>query len=244
VCPICGAVNTFQSVTGTPADVYGGAGKLQYVFWPAMDKRVIYSCKRCRYTVYMGDWNAIPHEKSELIHAALKKLTTDTNVSDYTTIPMSARFDMAEKIYIAWGKDAAFMCAFYRACAWHLDGEQKAAEAAAARMKALDIAAKMLSTELKAGARKELLFISGSLKHFMGHAGALEDLKAAKAIAYEDEKDLLAPGIRRDQYLTKLIDELIVIAKKAYNEEGAKEEKKSEAAAAKDEKTADSPAAK
>jgi hypothetical protein len=212
VCPICGAVNTFQSVAGSPADVYGRPERLEYVFWPATDRRILYSCRRCRYTVFMSDWNAVPSGRQTAIHDALRTVTVNTSVSDYTTIPMSTRFEIAEKVYLAWGRDDTFMCAFYRARAWNLDAEQLTGDAAKARRKALEIATKELSLEFRPGPQKELLFIVASLKHMTGDdQAALADLKRAAGIAYENEKDELAPGVRRDRYIPKLIDELSTV---------------------------------
>lgn len=212
VCPVCGAVNTFQTVSGSPSDIYSHPERLQYVFWPYTDKRSLYCCRRCRYTVFMADWNAFPSARAAEIRAALRSLTYNTAVSDYATIPMSARFQLAEKVYQAWAKDDTFMCSFYRAMAWSCDAERMAGEAADARRKATEIAARQLSLELRPGARKELLYIIASMKHATGDdAGALADLKKASEIQYENEKDLVASGVRRDAYLTKLIGELTAL---------------------------------
>ena len=62
-CPVCGTVNQFQVPGSYGSYVFQEPSKLQYVFWPATTDKFLYTCKQCRLTAYMGDFEAIPPEK-------------------------------------------------------------------------------------------------------------------------------------------------------------------------------------
>ncbi len=63
-CPVCGAVNTFQIPGSYGSYVYQEPSKYQYVFWPATTDKFLYTCKQCRYTAYMGDFEDDPERQS------------------------------------------------------------------------------------------------------------------------------------------------------------------------------------
>src|SRR6185295_636973 len=71
VCPACATTNTFQVWGSYGSYIYSFPSKFQYVFWPAIDDRVVYSCKKCRLTCFMWDYEKVPKEKFEDIAKAL-----------------------------------------------------------------------------------------------------------------------------------------------------------------------------
>jgi hypothetical protein len=124
---------------------------------------------------------------------------------------------------------------FYRVAGYHLE-EGSAEKAAEARKKALELAEKMLKEKDNKPVRKELLLISGAMRHLLkDDRGALTDFDAAKALKYQvREKDLAAlkkaaedpdpkkaeeakkklaeleEGVRdKDRYLTELLDDYV-----------------------------------
>src|SRR5262245_18913079 len=126
----------------------------------------------------MWDFDELPQGKLEEIRAALKGVEIKGNYKRYTEIPMSQRLEAAEKIYAVLQKDDDFWLQFYRVKGYHYAAEKNQTKADEARMKALDLATRMLSEKDRATAKKELWLISGAMKHFLqDDKGALEDLK-------------------------------------------------------------------
>ncbi|MGH9390113.1 MAG: hypothetical protein ACRD1Z_10890, partial [Vicinamibacteria bacterium] len=188
-CPVCGAVNTFRVPGSYGSYVYQEPSKLQYVFWPATTDKFLYTCKQCRLTAYMGDFDAIPKDKvDELAKMLQRDAKLDEPLVPYFEIPMVARLPVAEKVYKVLGRDDTFWCEFRRVQGYHLEAASRADEARVARLKALEIAEKFLQEP--SSTRKETLVIASSMRRLTGDAeGARRDLQEAKTLTY-DSKEL------------------------------------------------------
>ena len=197
VCPVCGTENRLSVVMSYGGYIYGWPSKYQYVFWPFIDPHVLYACRNCGLTAFMGDFEAVPKQKADEIRKSLAGAAYRFADGDYMKVPMSERLAVAEKVYRVLGKDDDFWCKFHRILGYHLDEQAKQqADAAArqalqsaaaeARKKALSLAEKMLKAPENEPVRKELLFISGAMRHFLkDNVGALTDFKAAKPLTYK-----------------------------------------------------------
>ncbi len=210
VCPVCGATNTFQAIMSYGSYIYQWPSKFEYIFWPTTESQFLYSCGGCRFTCYMWDFAEIPADKKDALVAALKDTTFAGDYASYAEIPASERFPVAEKVYGVLGRDDRFWCDFYRIEAYQLNAEGKSAEAAAAREKALALAEKLLGWEENVGAAKELLLISGAMRHLLNDdAGALRDFEKAQTLTFRN-KELDAEQEKNvDEYLTALLTEYV-----------------------------------
>ena len=208
-CPVCGAVNDFQVPGSYGSYVYEEPSKLQYVFWPATTDKFLYTCKQCRLTAYMGDFEAVPPEKvGELAKMLESEAKIDGPLVPYFEIPVVARLPIAEKVYRVLGRDDAFWCEFRRVQGYHLEAASWADEARIARLNALAIAEKLLKQP--SSTRKEMLVIAASMRKITGDAeGARRDLQEAKTLAF-DSKELGAESSEGlNGYLDSLIEELL-----------------------------------
>lgn len=220
-CPICKTVNVFMEWASYGSYVYQWPSKYQMVFWPYTDSVAWYSCKKCRLTAFMGDFKNIPQEKIPALRQLLTGVTLppqkERSKKDsmehppYLELSTTARLVVAEKVYRSLGQtDDEFWNHFYRVLGYHADEEGKQTEADEARRKSLAITERLLDDKTHEGTRKELLYLSGAMKHFLrDDAGATQDFAAAKKLTYADKnlKPEEAKGF--DGFLSKLIDEYI-----------------------------------
>jgi len=210
VCPICETTNKFKVVMSYGTYIYQWPSKYQYIFWPLTDSPVLYSCKKCHLTAFMWDYEQISKERLPAVQAALRGVTLSGSEREYTKIPMSQRLQIAEKVYSVLERDDSFWCQFYRVLGYHLEEEKQQSAADEARTKALGIAEKMIANEGKAGTLKELLLISGAMRHFLkDDAGALKDFKRAQELKYENSKIEQKASDNIDAYLTALLADYI-----------------------------------
>ena len=209
-CPICKTPNTFQSVKSYGSYIYRWPSKFQLIFWPLTDSPVLYSCRNCRLTCFMGDFEKVPENKYAELKKRLQGVTFDQDYGEYTKIPMSQRLGAAETIYRVLGRDDEFWCRFYRVVGYHLDEENKQKEADEARKKALSIVQGMLDRQEYAERRKELLLISGAMRHFLkDNKGALQDFDEASKLTYRNKKLKREEAEGRDRYLSELLKEYL-----------------------------------
>ena len=220
-CPVCQTTNVFLQWGSYGSYIYLYPSKYQLVFWPHTDSPAWYSCKKCRLTAFMEDFKTIPQDKIPALREALKNVnlppqkerSTEASMENppYLELPTSARLVVAEKVYRTLGKtDDEFWSQFYRVMGYHFGEEEKKAEADEARRKALAITEHVLADKASDGIRKEQLYISGALKHFLrDDAGALRDFEAAKKLTYSDKNNKPENNKGYDDYLSKLIDEYI-----------------------------------
>lgn len=215
-CPLCGTTNTFLQWGSYGSYIYSYPSKFQYVFWPYTDSPVVYSCKQCRLTTFMDDFEKTPKEKFEELRKVLAGVSLPAVKSSYTEIPMPERLLAAEKVYRALGRtDEDFWGHFYRVLGYHYDAKTHGREAAAARKQALASAERLLADKANEPRRKELLYAAGAMRHFLNDdAGALRDFEAAAALAYAD-KDLKPEQAKNvNDYLNGLLAEYVEKIKK------------------------------
>lgn len=208
-CPVCGAVNQFQVPGSSGNYVYQEPSKLQYVFWPATTDKFLYTCKQCRLTAYMGDFEAVPKEKvGELAKMLDREASIEGPLVPYFEIPMVSRLPIAEKVYRVLGRDDTFWCEFRRVQGFHLEAASRVDEARAARLKALEIAEKLLREP--SSTRKETLVIAASMRKLTGDTpGAERDLQEAKKLTYESRELGAESSEGLNGYLESLIEELL-----------------------------------
>ena len=208
-CPVCGAVNQFQIPGSYGSYVFQEPSKLQYVFWPATTDKFLYTCKQCRLTAYMGDFEAIPKENADELAKMLQRdASIDGPLVPYFEIPMVARLPIAEKVYKVLGRDDTFWCEFRRVQGYHLEAASRADEARDARLKALEIAEKLLRETSSTG--KETLVIAASMRKITGDAeGARRDLEEAEKLTYESRELGAESSEGLNGYLDSLIEELL-----------------------------------
>jgi len=179
------------------------------VFWPATTDKFLYTCKQCRLTAYMGDFEAIPREKvDELAKMLERDASIDGPLVPYFEIPMVARLKVAEKVNELLERDDNFWCEFSRVQGYHLEAASRADEARRARLEALEIAEKLLKQP--SSTRKETLVIAASMRRITGDAeGARRDLKEAKALTFESKELGAESSEGLNGYLDSLIEELL-----------------------------------
>jgi hypothetical protein len=208
-CPVCGTVNEFQVAGSYGSYVYQEPSKLQYVFWPATTDKFLYTCKQCRLTAYMGDFEAVPPEKvGELAKVLEREAKIQGPLVPYFEIPMTERLPVAEKVYQVLGRDDQFWSEFRRIQGFHLEAASRADEARAARLKALEIAEKLLREP--SSTRKETLVIAASMRKITGDAaGAKRDLEEARSLTFESKELGAESSEGLNGYLDSLIEELL-----------------------------------
>ena len=193
-CPVCGTKNIFLQWGSYGNYIYQYPSKYQYIYWPFTDSPVVYSCKQCRLTAFMHDFEQTPKEKFaelkkalagvELPYTLKTELPADWGI--YMKIPMTARLLAAERVYRALGRtDDEFWGYFYRVLGYHHAAEGDEKGAAEARRRALAITERALADAASEPRRKELLYVTGAMRHFLNDdAGALRDFDAAAKLTY------------------------------------------------------------
>jgi len=215
-CPVCKTKNTFLVIGSYGSYIYQWPSKYQFIFWPRIDDPVVYTCKKCHLSTFMWDFEGTPKEKHaeiqkqlagfKLDYAPERKESDFYKGVDYVRIPMTQRLLAAEAVYKILGRDDEFWCEFYRTLGYHYEGEKNQAKADEARRAALDLAVKMLGDKARAGQRKELLLITGAMRHFLrDDAGALKDFREALALDFANKTWEATQVKNYDAYLTDLL---------------------------------------
>lgn len=212
--------------------IYADPSKYQLIFWPYTDTPSWYSCKKCRLSIFMEDFEQIPPDKI----ADLRKLLETTSLPaqpdrgpkesrqnpPYLEIPSVQRIAVAEKVYKALGRGDEFWDHFYRVQAYHYDGEGKTAEAEQERRKSIALIEKRLTAKSD-GKRKELLYVLGAMRHFVGEdTAALKTLEEAGTLTYKDNELPAERNTNYDQYLSIAIKEYVEMLKKGEGPRGNK----------------------
>lgn len=215
-CPVCQAKNTFLVVGSYGNYIYHWDSKFQLIYWPRTDSPVLYSCRQCRLTTFMWDFEEVPKDKHAALRKALEGVKMDYvgekseyyKEADYLRIPMTQRLAAASKVYEVLGRDDWFWGEFYRTLGYHFEAEKQQTEADAARRRALAIAEKMLADKAHAETRKELLYITGAMRYFLrDEAGALKDFREALTLKYQNSKFGKEKAQGYDAYLTDLLNQ-------------------------------------
>jgi uncharacterized protein (DUF2225 family) len=201
--------------------IYQFPSKYQLIFWPHTDSQSWYSCKKCHFSAFMGDFNSVPKEKIAELQKMLEGVSLpaqkgrdyeqNRQIAPYLGIAVSDRLSVVEKVDRILGRTGDdYWSHFYRVLAYHFAAEQKQAEADEARRKALAITARLLGDKANDGRRKELLYISGAMQHFLrDDTMALKDFEAAKKLKYSDTALKAEQNKNYDDYLSHLINEYI-----------------------------------
>ena len=225
-CPVCKTKNIFLEVGSYGSYIYHDPTKYQLVFWPFTDSPSWYSCKKCRYTAFMGTFAKPPAEKIPELRKVLaavslppQKEMTEKDARErppYLAIPVSARMLVVEKVERALGNaDDEFWNHFYRVLGYHFAGEGNSAEADGARLKSLEITEKMLADPKYDGKRKELLYLAAAMKHFLRQDDdAKKLLSEASALTYADKALESERNQDYDGYLSNLIKEYLEMLNK------------------------------
>ncbi len=207
ICPDCSTMNTFQVISSYGSYIYQWPSKFQFIFWPLTDENVVYSCRKCKLTCFMWDYEKVPKEKMAEIRKKLRGIEIEEK-DDYAKIPMSRRLAAAERVYEVLERDDEFWCRFHRVKGYHFEAEGKAEEAKAARKKALELGLKLLDKKENAGRKKELLLVTGSMRFFTGEAeAALKDLEEALKLKYETDDPKKSENM--DKYFSEVLRQFI-----------------------------------
>lgn len=209
-CPLCGKANEFQSVMSYGTYIYNWPSKFELIFWPDTESEVLYSCRNCKFTCFMYDFEDPPAEKVDALREAAAEADFGGDFNSYTDIPMTVRLAAAQKIYRVLKRDDYFWCRFYRVVGYHAAAEGLTEEAATARGEALAIAEGLMEDEGRAGERKEFMLITGAMRYLRGdEAAARADFEAALAISYDNPELEAENNEGYDGYLTALLEEYI-----------------------------------
>jgi hypothetical protein len=185
-CPIDNEKNTFLTIVSYGTYIYSYPSKYQWLFFPYTDTPTYYTCKKCYLTTYMWDFDKLPKDKLPEIKKILADVKVSKSFKGYLELPVSERLEIMEKIYPVLEKDADWWENFYRVKGYHYGKEGKAEKAAESRRKSLEMIQKELANEKSESPRKLLLYVSASMKHFLGDdKAALEDLQKALTTQYQ-----------------------------------------------------------
>ncbi|TLX76538.1 DUF2225 domain-containing protein [Labilibacter sediminis] len=206
-CPVCKTKNTFQQIGSYGGYIYGWPSKYQYIYWPVTETYSVYSCSNCRYSAFMWDFEDISGDTLQLIKSAIDTLSITMKAKkDYTKIPISEKLETAELFYKLYQTDLDFWCRFHRIKGYHYEEENITSKANASRLIALDIADSILTDTFNNYRKKELLLITGAMRHFTGQDSlALIDFENAKSFVYNDPKSDSSNNSGMNDYLDALL---------------------------------------
>ena len=213
-CPVCRTKNTFLVVGSYGSYIYQWPSKFELIFWPLTDSPTVYTCKQCHVSAFMWDFEGLPKEKHEELRKRLAGFKLEyarpaaghDEGADYLRIPSTQRLLAAEQTYQVLGRDDDFWCKFYRALGHHCEAQKQPAPADAARRKALSIAERLLADPARASERKELLFVTGAMRHFLkDDPGALKDFREAEGLKYVSRELGPEKSKNYDEYLSDLL---------------------------------------
>jgi hypothetical protein len=225
-CPVCQTKNIFMVPGSWGNYIYQYPSKYQLIFWPYTDGAAWYSCKKCRLTIFMADFENIPQEKVadllktlESVSLPPQKTMSEKETLErppYLALPLSDRMVAAEKVYKTLGVTSdAFWAQFYRVMGLHFERDKKLPQAVESRLKALKIVEGWLTDKSKEGIRKESLYICGAMRHFLDDdAEALKLFSEAEKLKYSDAALGADQNDGYDKYLSGLIKEYIEMLKK------------------------------
>lgn len=178
-CPVCKTKNTFQAWGSYGSYIYSWPSKYQWVFWPWTESPSVYLCKKCHVATFLNDFEKIPKDKVSTLEKELASIPITRKFKNYMEVPMSERLEIAEKVYrMLPDKGDGFWNHLYRVKGYHYGQEKQTEKAAESRTRALELTKKMMAEPASKTPLKELLYISGAMKHFLSDdKGALEDFK-------------------------------------------------------------------
>lgn len=189
-CPVCETENKFKTIGSYGSYIYSWPSKYQYIYWPVTENSSVYSCNKCRYTAFMWDFKSLSGDTLEIIKNNIDNISISMQAdSVYTDIPMSEKLETAESFYKLYQTDPDFWCRFSRIKGYHYDRENKPALALKSRQNAMKIADSLMQNPKNKFRKKELLFISASMKHFTGKDTlAVRQMEKAMETRYNNPK--------------------------------------------------------
>jgi len=188
VCPIDNEKNTFQVWGSYGSYVYSYPSKYQWLFFPWTESEAYYTCKKCHFSTFLGEFDQVPKEKIPEIKKVLAGVKVSKPFKDYMELPVSERMNIMEKVYIVWGKNESWWENFNRLKGYHNGKENNPAKALEARKKSLEMIQQELKNPNSKAPKKLLYYISAAMKHFTNDdKGALEDLQRALETKYEEK---------------------------------------------------------
>jgi hypothetical protein len=122
---------------------------------------------------------------------------------------MTKKLESAELIYKLYNHNPDFWCRFHRIKGYHYAEEGNVEQAKIERLKALAIADSLLAIPENDYRRKELLFITSSMKHFTNQdSESVKDIDLALSLTYNNPNTDSEENNGFDSYLTGLLNEL------------------------------------
>jgi hypothetical protein len=189
-CPLDNHKNTFLVVGSYGSYIYSYPSKYQWLFFPRTDSPTYYTCKKCNLTTFMWDFDKLPKDKLDAIRKALVGVKVSKDFKKYTELPVPERLEIMEKVYSVLGKGEEWWEDFYRIKGYHYGRSGDETRAAEARRKSLALIEKELNKPKSSAPTKMLLYISGSMKHFLGDdKAALDDLNRALSTKYANPSE-------------------------------------------------------
>ena len=195
-CPLCGKTTKMEVIASYGSYIYNWPSKHQLIFWPATTGYGLYFCEHCHLAMFMGDFQDLAKQKKEKRDAIAKAIAPFKKKQPgerYYQIPMTYRLKIAEAAYKQLEKDDVFWCRFYRVMGYHFAGAGDQKGAKAARLKALQLAEKMIGDKVAEPPMKELVFIKGSMQYFTGQKDlAIATLKQVPQTPIKPTKTITA----------------------------------------------------
>lgn len=205
-CPVCGKNNTFQTIASYGSYIYNWPEKLQFVFWPMTTSSCLYTCKKCKYSAFLWDFEKIAGDTLAMVKRELPNLKLA--VSGYGA-DMIEKLEAAEKIYRLYQADLDFWCRFYRIMGYHYELMSESEKTRAARLKALSLADSMLVLPEYEAKKKELIYITAAMKHYTGQDSlSLLDIDLGLPIVVNDPRADSEANAGANRYLNGLFSEL------------------------------------
>ena len=183
-CPICKTTNKFAFLQSWGSSGPNLQQRLQHIHYHKATTSSWYTCEKCKYSAYMWDFNKPDKKTLRKIRKALPKLELPAlNYSDNVT----KKLETAELIYKLYKHDDDFWwCEFYRVKGYHYAMEGNIEQARIERLKAFAIAEKLLAMSENDYKRKELLFITSSMKYFANQdREIIKDIEIGRASCRE-----------------------------------------------------------
>jgi len=205
-CPICKTTNKLQAIGSYGSYIYSWPEKFEYIYWPVTETYCLYTCKKCKYSAFMWDFSEMGKDTLKIIKNALPELKLPA--SKYSD-NMTKKLESAELIYKLYNHNPDFWCKFYRIKGYHYEAEGNIEQAKIERLKALAIADSLLSVPDNDYRKKELLFITSSMKHFTNQdSESIKDIDLALSLTYNNPNIDQEKNSGFDSYLTRLLNEL------------------------------------
>ena len=209
-CPLCKKSTQMEVIASYGSYIYNWPSKHQLIFWPSTTGYGTYFCEHCHLAMFMGDFQDLAKaskEKQAAVKKAIAPLKKKQPDERYYQIPMTYRLTIAEAAYKQLDKNDAFWCRFYRIKGYHFAGEGDAQGAKVARLKALELAEKMIGENVSEPPMKE---------YFTGQKDkALATFKLVKETPIKTSKTMSAEHAKNaTEYLDSLAADTLKLIEK------------------------------